>query len=577
MTIPLTIPDKLGFPHTPPNSSPTPSSLSLPSSSSSPPSSSFLLDPVSRIHQLKTSFQNLPSQQQEWLLSEIVNQCDHGQLTYILGMVTPRLKVDFLKRLPIEIALHVVSFIQDPHTLGTMACVSKYWYHLLKDETTWKNMCELYQYEPYYHYYNNNNMLSRMMVETPSFSNDVSNNNNTLNHRQSISQQHTNDVDTITGFSYRELFIRKYNIISAWKHGGQIKVVDQGLEGLVTSLQCDDKYIVVGCENYRIEVFDTATGNKVRSLVGHEGGVWALEFKGDDVLEQGKEQQRVLVSAGCDRDVRVWNLETGELLHVLRGHISTVRCLKMKDKKVVVTGSRDYTLRVWDIEKGTAKHVLYGHQNSVRCLDISGNTCVSGSYDNTARVWDLTTGECRHVLIGHQSKIYSIVTDGIKVAAGSMSTHIMLWSVETGDCLATLQGHTSLVGQLELAPGTIDKLTGITTTTTLISGGADGCIREWDWDGSFECLERISAHDNSITGLQCNDRWILSCGSDGRVKLFDRKQSRLIRTLSHPAKTVWKIQFNESKAVLLMSRIFTPNIDNAAKTVLEIHNFDIAY
>lgn len=246
----------------------------------------------------------------------------------------------------------------------------------------------------------------------------------------------------------------------------------------------------------------------------------------------------------------------------------------MKDKKVVVTGSRDFTLRVWDIELGTAKHVLHGHQNSVRCLDISGNVLVSGSYDNTARVWDLTTGECRHVLLGHQSKIYSIVTDGVKVAAGSMATHIMVWSVETGDCLATLQGHTSLVGQLELVPGAIDLRRGITTATTLVSGGADGCIREWDWNGSFECLQRISAHDNSITGLQCNDQWILSCSSDGRVKLFDRKEGRLIRALTNPAKTVWKIQFNESKAVLLMSRNYTPNTADG-KTVLEIHNFDI--
>lgn len=303
MTIPLSIPDRLDLPHTPPNSSPTPSTLSLPSSSSSLSSSSFALDPVSRIDQLKHSFQNLPSSQQEWLLSEIVNQCDHGQLLYLLGMVSPRLKVDFLKRLPLEIALNVVSFIDDPSTLGKMACVSKHWYRLLRDETTWRNLCELYQYRPLANHGILFPQKAHSFLNNGFGDNKYGNSNN--NNKFSISyDQHSastmhNEIDTLTGLSYREHFIRKHTITSAWQHGGQVKVVDQGLEGLVTSLQCDDKYIVMGCENHRIEVFDTATGNKIHSLVGHEGGVWALEFKGDDDL--GQDQQRVLVSAGCDR------------------------------------------------------------------------------------------------------------------------------------------------------------------------------------------------------------------------------------------------------------------------------------
>lgn len=78
------------------------------------------------------------------------------------------------------------------------------------------------------------------------------------------------------------------------------------------------------------------------------------------------------------RDVRVWDLDTGRLKHVLQGHTSTVRCLKMKDKQVAVTGSRDMTLRIWNVETGTLLHVLLGHQHSVRCLEIHDNIVVSG-------------------------------------------------------------------------------------------------------------------------------------------------------------------------------------------------------
>lgn len=76
---------------------------------------------------------------------------------------------------------------------------------------------------------------------------------------------------------------------------------------------------------------------------------------------------------------------------VLRGHTSTVRCLKMSDSKTAISGSRDTTLRIWDIEKGICLNILVGHSASVRCLEIHGDLVVSGSYDTTARVGILYT------------------------------------------------------------------------------------------------------------------------------------------------------------------------------------------
>lgn len=79
-----------------------------------------------------------------------------------------------------------------------------------------------------------------------------------------------------------------------------------------------------------------------------------------------------------------------ECLYTLRGHTSTIRCLKVLDgRPVAVTGARDASIRVWDIERGVSLHHLAGHSHSVRCIEIAGHYCVSGSYDCTARVSDL--------------------------------------------------------------------------------------------------------------------------------------------------------------------------------------------
>lgn len=55
-------------------------------------------------------------------------------------------------------------------------------------------------------------------------------------------------------------------------------------------------------------------------------------------------------------------------------------------RPLCVTGSRDATVKVWNIETGRLVHDLRGHAVAVRCLEVAGNQIVSGSYDHTCRV-----------------------------------------------------------------------------------------------------------------------------------------------------------------------------------------------
>ena len=119
-------------------------------------------------------------------------------------------------------------------------------------------------------------------------------------------------------------------------------------------------------------------------------------------------------------------------IHALRGHTSTVRCLKMADANTAISGSRDTTLRIWDIKTGTLKNTLSGHQASVRCLEICGDQVVSGSYDTTAKIWCISTGECLRTLHGHFSQIYAIAFDGIRIATGSLDTSVRIWDPTDG-------------------------------------------------------------------------------------------------------------------------------------------------
>jgi F-box and WD-40 domain protein CDC4 len=100
--------------------------------------------------------------------------------------------------------------------------------------------------------------------------------------------------------SYKSHFKQRYLVETAWRTGGQniARHITQD-QGVVTSLHLTPKYIVVALDNAKIHVFNT-DGNQQKTLQGHVMGVWAMVPWED-----------TLVSGGCDRDVRVWNMATG--------------------------------------------------------------------------------------------------------------------------------------------------------------------------------------------------------------------------------------------------------------------------
>lgn len=87
----------------------------------------------------------------------------------------------------------------------------------------------------------------------------------------------------------------------------------------------------------------------------------------------------------------------------------------------MVSGSRDATLRVWDIESGQCLHVLMGHVAAVRCVQYDGRRVVSGAYDFMVKVWDPETETCLHTLQGHTNRVYSLQVRNLPRSSGGQS------------------------------------------------------------------------------------------------------------------------------------------------------------
>lgn len=519
----------------------------------------------SQVRSIRTLFSEMNEAEQQRLLGELLNLCNSHQLSFVAEFVSPRLKKDPFMVLPTELCLRILECVDDPTTLARASQVSKKWRELVNDDSAWRLLCQKYSYrglsreerveeeEPIEEWESitkpqhrsqagralrlDEDSIKNQFLEGASSATAESLRTQSLDRGAKRKVRHRRPKAT----TYRSHFKQRYMVETAWRSGG---VMDprqiQPDQGVVTSLHLTNKYIVVALDNAKIHVFDV-NGDNQKTLQGHLMGVWAMVPWGD-----------LLVSGGCDRDVRVWNLATGCAQYTLRGHTSTVRCLKMSDSTTAISGSRDTTLRIWDLKRGLCKHVLIGHQASVRCLEIHGDIVVSGSYDTTAKIWSISEGKCLRTLTGHFSQIYAIAFDGKKIATGSLDTSVRIWDPTDGKCLAVLQGHTSLVGQLQMR----DDI--------LVTGGSDGSVRVWSLV-DYQVIYRLAAHDNSVTSLQFDNTRIVSGGSDGRVKVWDLKRGTLVRELSTPADAVWRVVFEEEKAVIMASR--------NGRTVMEVWSF----
>lgn len=114
----------------------------------SPPSFPFRILPAedSQTAHLLSIFSQLPASSRTHLLQALLPLLSTPELLLLSSGIAPRLKRDFLRDLPLEIALHVLSFVDEPRTLARASCVSRFWRRLLEDEWTWKEMCARHRF-----------------------------------------------------------------------------------------------------------------------------------------------------------------------------------------------------------------------------------------------------------------------------------------------------------------------------------------------------------------------------------------------------------------------------------------------
>ncbi len=238
-------------------------------------------------------------------------------------------------------------------------------------------------------------------------------------------------------------------------------------EGEVWSIDFtpDNEILAIASEDEVIKLWHVETSELVQELKGHTREVWRVVVSPDGDL---------LASASLDGTVKLWRMSDYSLLRTLHGHEEAVRDIAFTpDGTMLASASRDRTIKLWRIPQGEHVYTIEDDVNTVFSITFSPSSTMlaSAANDRTVKLWDAGNGELQRTLQQHDGPVVDVTfaPNGQTLASSSLDSTIKLWRVSDGKLLNTLYGHEHAVSSIDFSPD----------GKRLASASEDATIRLW--------------------------------------------------------------------------------------------------
>jgi WD40 repeat protein len=263
------------------------------------------------------------------------------------------------------------------------------------------------------------------------------------------------------------------------------------------------KILASGGRNDPVRLWDVESGELLRRCDEH--WVWALAFSADG---------KYLATAGANKSVCVWEVDTGKQIVQMTGHTATVKSLAFSsDGAMLVSGSDDGTVRVWKMADGKGDAVYRGHNFGVSAVAISPDDkqWASTSADRTIRGWE-SDGKSTLLQMASAASALAYLPDRKTLIVGDDEGFIRIWDIAAAKELRQWKAHDRAITHLSLGQD----------GNTLATAGRDQTVRLWDVAKGSE-IRKIVRHagDGDALAMTRDSKQVAVGGLNNTIRRWD--------------------------------------------------------
>lgn len=220
----------------------------------------------------------------------------------------------------------------------------------------------------------------------------------------------------------------------------------------------------------------------------------------------------MLITAGADKKVKLWNLPDGTLIKSIDAHDGAVNALAVSpDGKTLATGGDDKMVKLWNLPDGALRKSFTAHDGPVLSVAYlsDGSKLITGGADKKVKVWS-ADGSKLQTTIPTDDRILSVFSAEGYVACGT-TTHLKVWDT-SGDSVYDLPTeHT----------GGMTSITGNPASPGAYTGGADGKVKSWSATAGERVFDGVQGSSVTALAATSDGNRLFSGGADGKIKIWD--------------------------------------------------------